>query len=78
MLDKNIDKKIDEAAIIKFRCPDSMNVHELELKEENGKKIGYIDFGDMAVEIITNGSIVLANKDSVEKKTKRKERRYHY
>ena len=58
MLDKNSDKKIGDPAIIKFRCPDSMNVHELELKEENGKKIGYIDFGDMAVEIITNGSIV--------------------
>ncbi len=75
MLDENLDKKIDDSAIIKFRCPDSMNVRELELKEENGKKIGYIDFGDMAVEIITNGSIVLANKGSVAKKAKRKERR---
>ncbi len=70
MLDKNLDKKIDDSAIIKFRCPDSMNVHELEMREEAGRKVGRIDFGDMVVEIITSGDIVIANKNQDKPKQK--------
>ncbi len=62
-------------AKVHFQYPDSMNVHELEMREEVGRKIGRIDFGDMIVEIITSGDIVIANKDNVEKRSKRKEKR---
>ena len=57
-------------AKVHFQYPDSMNVHELEMREEAGRKVGRIDFGDMVVEIITSGDIVIANKNQDKPKQK--------
>ena len=51
-------------SIVEIDMPRSQNVHEVEVSEENGKKIGVINFGSQIVKIITNGDIVLVNKDS--------------
>jgi len=58
-------KKYDKEASIEKDLPPSKNPHPLEVTEKDGKKIGVIDFGDRTIKIITNGDIVLVNKDEV-------------
>jgi len=58
-------KKYDKEASIDINLPPSKNLHQLEVVEKEGKKIGTIDFGDRTIQIITNGDIVLVNKDEV-------------
>ncbi len=59
---------------IEFQYPDTMNMHELELKEENGRRVGLIDFGDMCVKILTNGDISLVQDEKQSKSAETKER----
>lgn len=60
-------------SIVEINMPGSQNVHEVQVSEENGKKIGVINFGLQTVKIITEGNIVLVNKDD-EKDIKKKVR----
>ncbi len=61
-------------AHIEFQYPDTINMNELELKEENGRRVGLIDFGDMCVKILTNGDISLASDESQSKSSEPKKR----
>lgn len=62
---KEEKKKLE--ATVQIDLPPSNNVHEIEISEENGKKVGRIDFGAQTIKIITEGDIVLVNKQEKEK-----------
>lgn len=46
----------------------TMNMQKIEVEEQNGKKIGTIDFGNRLVKIITEGDIVLTQIEPVKQK----------
>lgn len=48
----------------------TQNRQKVELEEENGKKVGTIDFGTRLVKIITEGDIVLTKIERVKEKIK--------
>ena len=50
----------------------SMNMQTITMQEENGKKVGTIDFGSRIVKIITEGDIVLTRVDEAKEKIKTK------
>ncbi len=50
----------------------SLNQQTLFVQEENGKKVGTIDFGSRIVKIITDGDIVLTRVEEVKNKIKTK------
>ena len=58
--------------VIEIDMPNSLNAKEIEITEEDNKKIGTIDFGTHTIKIITEGNIVLVNKPKEEAKVKRK------
>lgn len=68
-LASQISRKFE--SIVEIDVPKSQNVHEIEVSEEDGKKIGVINFGAQTVKIITEGDIVLVNKDRGIKKKAR-------
>lgn len=49
----------------------AQNMRKIELSEENGKKIGTIDFGNRLVKIITEGEIVLTQIERTKEKIKK-------
>ena len=51
--------------------PESKNPDLIEIKNEDGKNVGIIDFGDKSIKIITSGDIVLVNKEKETAKHKR-------
>lgn len=57
---------------IEFKLPEMNNLHKLEVQEENGQKIGAINFGNMSLKIITSGDIELVNKTEEHPKQKKK------
>ena len=57
---------------VDFGESNSLNIHELSVKEENGKKIGTIDFGSRIVKIVTEGDIVLTRLDELKEKVQTK------
>jgi len=67
-----VEKYINQDATIEIDFPSSINNHEIEVVEENGQKIGTINFGDRTIKIITNGDIVLVNKEKKPVKEKKK------
>lgn len=48
----------------------STNMQQIQVEEENGKKVGTIDFGSRIVKIITKGDIVLTKIESAKEKIK--------
>lgn len=63
-------KKLESTVTIDI--PNSLNAKEIIVSEEEGKKIGIIDFGAQTIKIVTEGNIVLVNKPKEEVKTKRR------
>lgn len=59
---KTKQEKEKLAATVQIDLPPTQNLHEIEISEENGKKVGRIDFGAQTIKIITEGDIVLVNK----------------
>lgn len=57
---KEEQKRLESSVQINF--PPSLNTHAIEVTEENGKKIGIIDFGKQTIKIITEGDIILVDK----------------
>jgi len=64
-------RKYEKEASIELDLPKSMNQHELQIEEKDGKKIGTIDFGGRTIRIITDGDIVLVKKESISKRKKK-------
>jgi len=67
---KKLKKKLE--AIVQIYLPLTNNQQTIEITEENGKKIGRIDFGAQTIKFITEGDIVLVNKIEENTKVKRK------
>ncbi len=57
-------------ASIEFDFPSSVAPYEIEVTKEDGRTVGKIDFGDRTIKVITDGNIVLVNKE--DQKIKRK------
>jgi len=54
--------------------PETLNQHKLEVVEEDGKKVGTLNFGSISLKIITSGNVELVSKPEANKvKAKRKE-----
>ena len=64
-------KKLE--ATVQIDIPKTQNVHEIKISEENGLKVGIIDFGRQTIKIITEGDIVLVDKNKIDNKVKKKE-----
>lgn len=60
------------ASTVQIDFPKTQNVHEIEITEEVGKKVGTIDFGKQIIKIVTEGDIVLVNKTQEQPKSKKK------
>jgi len=58
-----LSEKFKNEASVEINFPETMNQHEIEVSEVDGKKVGVINFGNQTIRIITNGDIVLVNKD---------------
>ena len=52
----------------------SLNMQALEVTEENGKKVGTIDFGSRIVKIVSEGDIVLTKVEKVKELKKNKDK----
>lgn len=70
---KKMNQKYDKEAAIEIDLPPTNNQYPLEVTEENGQKIGTLNFGERTIKIITNGAIVLVDKTNA--KVKEKNRR---
>lgn len=57
-------------AQIEIDLPDSMNKHQIEVQEEDGRKIGILNFGNISLKIITRGNIELVQKEREKQKRK--------
>lgn len=55
-------EKYTEPATIDIDLPQTNNKQVIEVKEENGKKIGTLNFGNIALRIITSADIEFINK----------------
>lgn len=54
--------KYNQTATIDIDLPQTNNKQVIEITEENGKKIGTLNFGNMALRIITSADIEFINK----------------
>ena len=68
-----INSKYSNNVYIDFGSIETQNVKPLEVKEENGRTIGTIEFGNKVVKIVTDGDIVLNKIEKVKAKVKQKE-----
>lgn len=66
----DIRKQYTKDATIELDLGPSQNIHEIEVVEEDGKKIGTINFGNRLIKIITDGDIVLVKRDKRKQKQK--------
>ena len=57
-------------AQIEIELPESLNKHQIEVQEEDGRKIGTLNFGSLSIKIITTGDIELVHKDKEKQKRK--------
>lgn len=69
---RHIRSKYSNEVFIDLGQNNSMNMQNIELQEENGKKIGSIDFGNRLVKIITEGDIVLTRVEETKERVKAK------
>lgn len=60
-----LKRQYDKEAIIEINMP-VQNQQQIKVTRENGKNVGVLDFGDRTIKIVTNGSIILVNKDEEE------------
>ena len=71
---KSIDEQYSKEANIELSLPETLNQHKLEVVEEDGKKVGTLNFGSISLKIITSGNVELVSKPEANKvKAKRKE-----
>lgn len=72
LLDKleRIRTKYSGEVLVDFGTTSTQNRQEIEVTEENGKKVGTIDFGSRLVKIITEGDIVLTQIERAKEKIK--------
>lgn len=67
---KRLRTNFTSEVFVDFGTTSSMNQHKLEVTEEDGKKIGTIDFGQKTIKVITAGEIVLTHTKKAEEKVK--------
>lgn len=53
------EEKKASSAQVAVQFPESIDQHTIEIKEEDGRVVGTIDFGGKLIKIITDGDIVL-------------------
>ena len=66
--------KFGNEVFVDFGTNNSLNMRPLEITEEDGKKVGTIDFGSRIVKIITEGDIVLTKVEKAKQLNKSKEK----
>lgn len=58
-------KDYDKEASIEIDMP-IQNQQQIKVTRDDGKTVGVLNFGDRTIKIVTNGAIVLVNKDEEE------------
>ena len=71
LLFARLKEKFNKESTVEIDLGDTNNRQTIEITEEDGKKIGTINFGFQTIKIITKGEITLVNK---EEKTKNKKK----
>ena len=64
---KSIDDQYSKEANIELFLPETLNQHKLEVVEEDGKKVGTLNFGSISLKIITSGNVELVSKQETNK-----------
>lgn len=65
------EEKESNSAKLAVQFPESIDQHAIEVKEEDGRVVGIIDFGGKLIKIVTDGNIVLEDQRG-KSKTKEK------
>lgn len=67
---EEVNRHYVREATIELDLPQTNNQHKIEVTEEDGRTVGKIDFGNRTIKIITDGDIVLVNRQAVKVKSK--------
>lgn len=71
LLFARLKEQFNKKSTVEIDLGDTNNRQTIEITEEDGKKIGTINFGHQTIKIITKGEITLVNKEE-KAKTKKK------
>ncbi len=71
LLFARLKEQFNKTSTVEIDLGDTNNRQSIEITEEDGKKIGTINFGLQTIKIITKGEITLVNKEE-KAKTKKK------
>lgn len=67
---KEYQQKYSKEATIEIEVPETINQHTLEVTEENGQKIGKLNFNGLTLKIIASDSVKIVNKSGTKQKRK--------
>ena len=67
---KDLDERLKRQATIEIELPATNNQQTIEVVEENGRKVGTLNFGDISLKIISSANIEF--KSTTTEKVKRK------
>ena len=67
---KDLDERLKRQATIEIELPATNNQQTIEVVEENGRKVGTLNFGDISLKIISSANIEF--KSTTSEKVKRK------
>lgn len=65
---RKVEKLYHGTSDIEIDLPKTNNQHTIEISEENGRKIGTINFGLQTIRIITDGDIIIVPKETTKQK----------
>ena len=68
---KNINQMYSKTVDLEINLPPALNQHIVEVVEENGRKIGTLNFGNASIRIITQGDISIVKKENPSEKQKK-------
>lgn len=69
---KSLISRYSKNAVVEITLPETNNKQTIEVVEENGRKIGTLNFGDISLKIISSASIDFQTKTTEPSKVKRK------
>lgn len=67
---EKIRANYSQEVLVDFGLSESQNINTLEVVEEEGRKVGTINFGNKTIKIITAGDIVLVEREKPKQKKK--------
>lgn len=69
---ESIINRYSKNAVVEIALPETNNQQTIEVVEENGRKVGTLNFGDISLKIISNANIEFKSTSTTSEKVKRK------